>query len=236
MSAANASAATARNRNQTPPPRVAAKAASTPPAKAGSPAKPAAAAPKPEEKELSFLAKYDKYVAAFLLGFSVAVAAVCFVYAPQLTAYWKTVQKPLEKWLVLNSDLMVLVAALPFFAPFILVGAVLVVRAAGDLKKRLLWWQMLLLVLLVGTALATLMMDQKNRDFVVSLPIKVNSTWAQYSKPVEHFLVKNTDKIVVGAAAITLVPIGLCVFVSCLYILWGCRVTITPEVDPKKSK
>ncbi|CAE8629347.1 unnamed protein product [Polarella glacialis] len=252
MAPATGIVGTARNRNSTPPPRakVAAEAEKETQKKTSSPGSSAAAlapavvpkkeAPAPAPAPLPAPAVF-RQVALAVVGTGLVVAclaALALRFGPrqaEVIAFWTSFSGPLEKWLVERSDLVVVLATLPVLGPLVLLVLVTAVRAASDLRKLNLW-QKFFLGSLVTCALATLLLENATRDFLIDLFGKAAAKWDSISGPLEKFLVDHADHFVAGAAMITFLPFGIVAVVSSLRLLWGCRLQIASGADEKKAE
>jgi hypothetical protein len=231
---------TARSRNQTPPPKpkqhaeksdsagdlVSEKAADTKPKEAATvqePTKEASTKAEPTEENLPKAS--SSWPAILLLTVAVAVLAITLTQFQAIATWWASVSAPLNTWFIEHADLMVALAALPFFLPFVLLFLVTAARAALDLRHFNLW-QKVLLGLLVGTALATFFIDESARKYLIGLPNKAATTWKTVSKPLEQRLVDNTDYVVAGCAMITGIPLILFVLRIVTMALWGLRFKV----------
>jgi hypothetical protein len=225
----------ARSRNQTPPPRPKQQAEKSDSVvvasekEADSKPKEVATVQETTKKAETTEEKLPKtksfFPAIFLVTVAVAVLAITVTQFQVIAAWWASVSGPLNKWLIEHADLMVVVATAPVFLPFAVLFLVLAARAALDLRHLNLW-QKVLLGLLVGTALATFFINDTARNYLVDLPIKAATKWKTVSKPLEQFLIDNTDHVVAGCAMITGLPLILFILRVVTMALWGLRFKV----------
>jgi hypothetical protein len=157
------------------------------------------------------------------------------VAVKSVAATWKTISSPLERFLVNYSEILVGAAALLGLSPLIVTLAVTCFRATMDLRHAPMW-QKASLATLVVSALATLSIFRSRTLWVLAM---MKKTWDCISDPLEHFLEKNADYMVAGAAILSLSPFVI-VFAKLVFdTLWSCRVKPVAEsgaADEKPEK
>lgn len=160
-------------------------------------------------------------VIASTVFLDVGKVAVAFVQK-----HWAPASVTAGKWLIKNSEFIVLMITLLSFAPLILAGLVTLFRATQDLGHFPLWQQASLGVLVtvaIGTAVTV--------EGGSAMMNNVRGYWDKVSDPVEELLAKKADNIIAGAAIACMAPIAAAMAMAVLRGVWSCRVKIVVEKD-----